>query len=132
MDIQKNNFLSIEQVTDQYLSKQEPVQKPESKISFNDILREKALGVTKPSELKFSKHAANRLMDRNISLSDEQLQKLNDAALKASEKGIRESLVLMDSLAFVVNIPNSTVVTALDKSETGPNVFTNIDGAVVI
>lgn len=132
MDIQKNNFLSIEQVQNQYLNKQMQVNKPESRISFNDILKQKALAETKPLELKFSKHAATRLVDRNISLSDDQIQKLNNAAVKASEKGIKESLVLMDTLAFVVNIPNSTVVTALDKSEADLNVFTNIDGAVII
>ncbi|MBR5896650.1 MAG: flagellar protein, partial [Lachnospiraceae bacterium] len=75
---------------------------------------------------------ANRLIDRNISLSDEQRQRLTDATAKAGEKGIKESLVLMDSLAFVVNVPNNTVITALDKSETDLNVFTNIDGAVII
>lgn len=133
MDIQKNNFLSIEQVQNQYLNQQTQVNsRPDSRISFNEILKQKTLESQKPSELKFSKHAATRLLDRNISLSDDQLQKLNDAAVKASEKGIKESLVLMDSLAFVVNIPNSTVVTALDKSETDLNVFTNIDGAVII
>ena len=51
---------------------------------------------------------------------------------EAGEKGIKESLVLMDQLAFVVNIPNNTVITALDKSETDLNVFTNIDGAVIV
>lgn len=132
MDIQKNNFLSIEQVQDRYLKQPEKVTGPESGISFNDILLQKTRAALQPAELKFSKHAANRLVDRNISLSEDQLQRLNDATVKASEKGIKESLVLLDSLAFVVNIPNNTVVTALDKSETNLNVFTNIDGAVII
>lgn len=133
MDIQKNNFLSIEQVKDQYLTAgQNQSVKPKSEISFNDILKAKTLEKAVPQELKFSKHAANRLVDRNISLSGEQLKRLEEAAVKAGEKGIKESLVLMDQLAFVVNIPNSTVITALDKSETSLNVFTNIDGAVII
>ena len=51
---------------------------------------------------------------------------------KASEKGIKESLVLMDSLAFIVNVPNKTVVTAMDQGESGDNIFTNIDGAVIV
>lgn len=135
MDIQKNSFLSIEQVQDQYLNKQTKVESSKPEISFSDILKQKTLGTKETSEtqeLKFSKHAANRLVDRNISLSDEQMQKLTDATQKAGEKGIKESLVLMDSLAFVVNIPNNTVITALDKSETDLNIFTNIDGAVII
>jgi flagellar operon protein len=132
MDIQKNNFLSIEQVKDQYLNQKKTVTTPVTpSISFNDILKAKSLETADKSELRFSKHAANRLIDRNISLSDEQKQRLTDATVKAGEKGIKESLVLMDSLAFVVNIPNNTVITALDKSETDLNVFTNIDGAVI-
>lgn len=51
---------------------------------------------------------------------------------KASQKGIRESLVLVDQLAFIVNIPNNTVVTAMQQNETDENIFTNIDGAVII
>ena len=133
MDIQKNNFLSIEQVKGQYLNQKKTVTIPVTpSISFNDILKAKSLETAEPKELRFSKHAANRLIDRNISLSDEQKQRLTDATVKAGEKGIKESLVLMDSLAFVVNIPNNTVITALDKSETDLNVFTNIDGAVII
>ena len=133
MDIQKNNFLSIEQVKDQYLNQKKTVTTPVTpSISFNDILKAKSLETAEPKELRFSNHAANRLIDRNISLSDEQKQRLTDATVKAGEKGIKESLVLMDSLAFVVNIPNNTVITALDKSETDLNVFTNIDGAVII
>ena len=60
------------------------------------------------------------------------MERLNDGAKKAGEKGIQESLVIMDGLAFIVNIPNKTVVTAMDSAETTDNVFTNIDGAVII
>ena len=83
-------------------------------------------------DLRFSKHAAGRLEERNIALSDEQMIRLNDAARKASEKGIKESLVIVDSLAFIVNVPNNTVVTALDRTDSEDNVFTNIDGAVIV
>jgi flagellar operon protein len=40
--------------------------------------------------------------------------------------------VIVDSLAFIVNVPNQTVVTAMDQSESIDNIFTNIDGAVII
>ena len=46
--------------------------------------------------------------------------------------GIRESLVILDSLAFIVNVPSKTVVTAMDQSESESNIFTNIDGAVIV
>ena len=62
----------------------------------------------------------------------DQKERLQAGTAKASQKGIRESLVLVDQLAFIVNIPNNTVVTAMQQNETDENIFTNIDGAVII
>ena len=107
MDIQKNSFLSIDQLANQYLN------------NSNE-------------QLKFSKHATVRLADRGIELTDAQLERLNDGAQKAGQKGIRDSLVIVDDLAFIVNVPNKTVVTAMDSRETEENVFTNINGAVIM
>ena len=129
-----NQFLSIEQITDQYLNQSQNAKSAYiSDVAFEDVLRQKQNeAVMESSELKFSKHAANRLNDRNILLTDSQNVRLENGVKQASEKGITESLVLVDSLAFIVNIPNRTVVTALDQTETNSNVFTNIDGAVII
>ncbi len=127
-----NQFASIEQVTDQYLNrKSTEASYSESSISFEEILKQKQ-DVTGSSELKFSKHASMRLNDRHINLSQEQNERLENGVLKASEKGINESLVILDSLAFIVNVPNRTVVTAIDQSESNDNIFTNIDGAVIV
>ena len=130
MDIQRNGFLSIEQLTDRYLT-QNPSKAESAKVagtSFQEILQKKAADGA--GELKFSKHAAVRLADRNISLTEEQLSRLNDGARKAGQKGIKDSLVIVDKLAFIVNIPNNTVVTAMDSTDTKENIFTNINGAV--
>lgn len=127
-----NQFASIEQVTDQYLNrKSTDASYSESSISFEEILKQKQ-DVTGSSELRFSKHATMRLNDRHISLSEEQSERLESGVLKASEKGINESLVILDSLAFIVNVPNKTVVTAIDQNESNNNIFTNIDGAVIV
>ena len=69
---------------------------------------------------------------QKINLSKEQSERLESGVQKASEKGIRESLVIVDSLAFIVNVPNKTVVTAMDRTESDDNIYTNIDGAVII
>lgn len=132
MNIQNNGYLSIAQLTDQQLNKSRRTQATEGAegLSFQDILRQKALPGT--GSLKFSKHAMGRLADRNIELSDSQLERLESAAQKAEQKGIRDSLVIMDQLAFIVNVPNQTVVTAMDSTETMDNIFTNINGAVII
>lgn len=129
-----NQFLSIEQITDQYLGKQQNVQKASvPEVPFEQVLRQKQVqSVLDNSSLKFSKHAVNRLSDRNIYLTDAQNVRLENGVKQASEKGITESLVLVDSLAFIVNVPNKTVVTAMDQTETNSNIFTNIDGAVII
>ncbi len=125
-------FTSIEQISDQYLN-QKSINYPKesSDISFEEILRQKQ-GIANTPELKFSKHAAMRLQNRNINLTDEQNIRLESGVQRASEKGINESLVIVDSLAFIVNVPNKTVVTAIDQSEAADNIFTNIDGAVII
>lgn len=134
MQINQNQFLSIEQLKDQYLNKTKPQAEQTSPqgISFQDILNQKSIPEGTGTELKFSKHAANRLAQRNIELTQNQLERLSDAARKADLKGIQESLVIVDDLAFIVNIPSSTVVTAMDQAQTQENIFTNIDGAVII
>lgn len=135
MKIEKSGFLSIEQLQDQYLNQTQKVGKSDinAAASFDSVLRQKLLSTEgNVQSLKFSKHAANRLVDRNITLSDNQIARLSDGARKAGEKGIQDSLVIVDELAFIVNIPNKTVITAMDQTETNENVFTNIDGAVII
>ena len=140
MNIQNGGYLSIEQVTEQLKNKTTKTGNKQSieRLSFQDILQQKSkisvegnLSEVVSGELKFSKHALNRLNDRNIQLNTEQLDRLNDGAKKAGEKGIRDSLVIVDQLAFIVNVPNRTVVTAMDSTATDENIFTNINGAVI-
>ena len=125
------NFTSIEKVAGTYLNPAAE-SKPLGTLkgqSFEEIFKQK---LQSASELKFSKHAAQRLDDRNIELTEEQSQRLEEGVMKASEKGITDSLVLVDTLAFIVNVPNQTVVTAMDQTESDENIFTNIDGAVIV
>lgn len=132
MKIQNNGFLSIEQLQDQYLNKtrQASAVKSADGRTFQDILESSQAKAD--GKVRFSKHAAGRLADRNIELTSSQMERLQEGAQKAQQKGIRESLVIVDQLAFIVNIPNQTVVTAMSQNETAENVFTNIDGAVII
>lgn len=60
------------------------------------------------------------------------MERLQEGTVKAGAKGINDSLVLVDQLAFIVNIPNHTVVTAMNQTEADESIFTNIDGAVII
>ena len=100
----------------------------EHSVDFSEILSQQ---LNKNTEVKFSKHAMDRLESRDIHMTDEQKQKLNESVGKAAAKNVRDSLIMMDDLAFVVNVRNKTVVTVVNKEEMKENVFTNIDGAVI-
>jgi flagellar operon protein len=133
MNINNSQFLSIEQLQDTYLKQQKiGTDNKSTGTSFDEIFQKQIDATEKKVSVKFSKHAANRLSDRNIELTDEQLERLNDGTRKAGEKGIKDSLVMVDQLAFIVNTKSNTVITAMDQSQTDENIYTNIDGAVII
>ena len=132
MDIQKNSFLSIDQLANQVLEQNRTDPSPQVTdrgLTFGQVLATKSL---EQGGLKFSKHAAFRLSDRGIEMTRDQLNRLEDGTRKAAEKGIRDSLVLVDDMAFIVNVPNQTVVTAMGSEDATENVFTNINGAVIM
>ena len=84
------------------------------------------------SGVKFSKHASQRLEERNIVLSRGDLNKITNAIEKAEGKGIKDALIIMDNKQFVANIKNKTVITASTNEQLREQVFTNIDGAVIV
>ncbi len=86
--------------------------------------------LTEAQDVHFSNHAQKRLDSRDISLSEDSVQRLSDAIDKAEQRGGKSSLVMMDDLAFIVNVPQRTVVTALDAGHRGQGVFTQIDSVV--
>ena len=97
--------------------------------SFRDILQ-KNLEAT--SDVSFSKHAVKRVMDHNMDLSEDSLARLNEGMKLASEKDLDDALILVDQTAFLVSARNNTVITAFGGDSIKGNVFTNIDGTVVI
>jgi flagellar operon protein len=82
-------------------------------------------------DVRFSAHAKSRLVSRNISMTPEVMEKLSKAVSGAGSKGANNSLVLLSDLAFIVNIPSRTVITAMDGESIRDNVFTNIDSTVI-
>jgi flagellar operon protein len=97
-------------------------------LSFNDMFTE---SVMQQEKLRFSAHAQERAQLRNIKLNENQLARLGSGVEKASAKGSREALVLVDNVAAVVNVPNKTVITVTDTNSARENVYTNIDSAVI-
>ncbi len=105
--------------------------KPEGTQSeFDHVLGDKLGQVKQP--LKFSAHASQRLQDRKIALDPGTLARVNDAVDKAEAKGIEDTLVLTNDAALIVSVKNRTVITAMDRNQMTGNVFTNIDGAVIV
>ncbi len=95
---------------------------------FAAVLRE----VASERPVSFSAHAMRRLSSRGIEPDADVITKLNSAVDKADAKGSKESLVLIDDLAFIVAVKNRTVVTAMDIEQLKEDVVTNIDSAVIL
>lgn len=85
------------------------------------------------SGVQFSKHAMDRISERNIDLSaDNTLDRLNKAVTLAGEKGSDDALVMIDSTAFVVSVKNNKVITTLTADDMQGSIFTNIDSTVIM
>lgn len=99
--------------------------------AFKELLDKKINGDLCEEKVVFSKHAAERIKERNIVVSAEIEEKLNEAAEQAKEKGLKNVLVMMENHAFIISTLNNKVITALDSNDLKENIFTNIDGAVI-
>lgn len=110
-------------------SVQIPVQKP-----FQQWLTETMQDSSAPkaAPLSFSQHAVSRLQERGIELAGSDLTRLESAVQKAEVKGAKESLIIMDNVAYVVSIVNRKVITAVNEASMQDNVFTNIDSAIFV
>ncbi len=99
--------------------------------SFQELL-ETSLAQRQTQALTFSRHARQRVEQRGVELSSDDMSRLSQAVERAGQKGITDSLVFMNDTAYIVNIPNRVVVTVVDSGDTEHNVFTNINGAVIV
>jgi flagellar operon protein len=81
--------------------------------------------------LQFSEHALKRVEQRQIPLQGDQMDRLQKAMDTLSQRGSRQSLVMLDQYAYVVHAPSHTVVTAVEPNQSKERVFTQIDSAVI-
>ena len=98
---------------------------------FQNLLN-KTLGPPEEKGLEISKHATKRLEERDLHMDSNEFFKLQNAVKKLRQKGGRDSLVITDKAAYIVDVNNNRVVTAIDKSDMAENVFTKIDSTLVI
>ncbi len=101
---------------------------PLSGPSFAQVLADKSAGAEPP---RFSRHALARLQQRGVEVGAPTLQRLSEGVARAAGKGSRDSVVFVDSTAFVVSVANNTVITAVPSEHMREHVFTNIDSAVI-
>lgn len=97
-------------------------------IEFSKVLEK----VEASKELKFSAHAMDRLRDRNIKLSEKDIENIKSAVEKIKSKGGKDALILYNNVAFITSIRNNTIITAVDNKNIKENVFTNIDSAIIL
>jgi flagellar operon protein len=102
---------------------------PENNSVFKDILDEKFR--INENDISFSKHASERIEERNIDIDETVTGKLAEAVGQAKDKGLRNILVMIDNAAFIVSARDNKVITAVKSDELKENIFTNIDGAVI-
>ncbi len=114
-----NNNLDINSIKKQDSNKQGS--------TFKELFNEKC----QENTLSFSKHAAERIEQRNIDVTESVSSRLNEALVQAKDKGLKNVLVMIDSSAFIVNTISNKVITAVNNTELKENIFTNIDGAVI-
>ena len=100
-----------------------------NQVQFAELLQKES---DKTQSVQFSKHAAQRVQQRGIEMTDSLLNNLNQAVKKAQAKGAKDVVVIGESGAFIVNVPNNIVVTTMSGTEMKDNIFTNIDSAVLM
>ena len=102
--------------------------KPEKNVSFHELLSNEL----KDTQLKISKHAHERLNQRQIILSDDDWSSIEKRIGEARRMGVNDSLVLVSEAALIINAKNNTVITAMDREEAKAQIFTNINGTIIM
>jgi flagellar operon protein len=84
------------------------------------------------SKLMISKHAQERLNQRNIQITSENWREIEEKISEAKKLGVTDSLVLLPQAALIISAKNQTVITALNREEAAAQIFTNINGTIVL
>ena len=82
--------------------------------------------------ISFSKHAQSRAAERGIQVDDALMGQLADSVERAQAKGATNILAFDATRAFIINVPHGRVITTMSQEEMEENIFTNIDGAVLL
>lgn len=125
------NRINIKQLESRLINSSTPINDKQvnSNKNFKEILEKVQ---EKNEEIKFSKHALERMDSRDVKLNLEEVKKIEMAFKKAEEKGVKDAFILLGDKGFIASIENKTVITSITNEELKENIFTNIDGAVIL
>lgn len=131
MSADKLNHLRIPGVSsipgDQKVDRSNELKK--SQVSdFKNLLKD--ISSKKGQDIKLSGHAQKRLKSRNIEFDSNEYLKIQDALNKLKTKGGKDSLVVTSKAAYVLDVNQGTIVTAVDKESMNENIFTKIDSTI--
>ena len=112
-----------------HFQSRQQVQKP---ISNPGHFKEFLANEINDKTLKISKHAHERLNQRHITISEADWSLIENKIYEASQMGVKDSLVLVNEAALIINTQNNTVITAMDREEAKTQIFTNINGTIIM
>lgn len=101
-------------------------------LSSNSFAMQFQQAIGANDKLIISKHAKARLQQRDIHISDRSWDQIQQKVNEAKKLGVKDSLVLLDNAALIVSAKNNTVITVMDSHEAKSQIFTNINGTIVI
>ena len=112
----------------------QPVSRREAGGQFGTMLQRELQRTERESgfSVAFSKHAMARAEERGIEVTDALMDQLSDSVERASAKGATNILAFDATRAFIINVPHGRVITTMSQEEMQENIFTNIDGAVLL
>ena len=123
----------IERVSSQrYQQSASQMQQAVANASFDIMLRQEMDKVQQTRDVEFSKHAISRAEERGIDITPDLIDQLRGSMIRAQAKGATNVIAMDSEKAFIINVPNAKVITAITQDEMGESVFTNIDGAVFL
>lgn len=84
------------------------------------------------NSLTISKHAKERLQQRGIYINENCWKQIETKIQEAKKMGVKDSLVLLENAALIVSAKHNTVITAMDRQEASSQIFTNINGTIIL
>ncbi|HYK74787.1 MAG TPA: TIGR02530 family flagellar biosynthesis protein [Pseudoneobacillus sp.] len=111
---------------------QQGIQKRQIKSTTNHFSHHLQSALNVPTELTVSKHAKERLVQRGIEIDKNRWKLIEDKVVEAKKMGVKDSLILLKDAALIVSAKNNTVITAMARDEASTQIFTNINGTIII